>query len=292
MEPTDFPMMRAAARATPYFDSSVRLIAKGVAEGMIRNADYKEAKDTLSRAVEQAWRAQTSGFFARGEYEKRPQASELYWDVSMLGLYMVSSTSKKLAAYKGPADPAIDAMRAVLSEAQPLADAVASLKDKVVKGRTPRAQPVPVNPDKVIGTCGVCFRHIAVTERGVMALHGYRRPGHGTQTASCQGTRFRPLEVSDEGLRWLIGAYEKERIHALDQLARLDKGWRPDRLLVKRERGLGVEWIEPTDARWDREIRLMRAEAESTASSADRVLPGLRKKLAEWKKVGLPERAG
>ena len=44
MEPTDFPMMRAAARATRYFDSSVRLIAKGVAEGAIRNADYKGFK--------------------------------------------------------------------------------------------------------------------------------------------------------------------------------------------------------------------------------------------------------
>lgn len=44
-------------------------------------------------------------------------------------------------------------------------------------------------------TCQICGRVIQA-KKGVIAHHGYNRPGHGWQTASCHGARFLPYEVS------------------------------------------------------------------------------------------------
>ena len=72
-------------------------------------------------------------------------------------------------------------VRSFAAEALPLAEAVVSLKDKVVKGRAPSTGPAkPVNPNKIVKTCPCCFRQIAVTD-GTMAHHGYQRPGHHRQ---------------------------------------------------------------------------------------------------------------
>ena len=43
-----------------------------------------------------------------------------------------------------------------------------------------------------------------------MAHHGYRRTGFGFQTASCPGVNFKPLEVSTEGLEWLISSVRNQ----------------------------------------------------------------------------------
>lgn len=50
------------------------------------------------------------------------------------------------------------------------------------------------------GTCGLCFRNIKIPG-GVLAFHGYRRPGTGYTEGQCDGTGRRPFEVSVEVTR-------------------------------------------------------------------------------------------
>lgn len=50
-----------------------------------------------------------------------------------------------------------------------------------------------------MATCQICAREIKASN-GVIALHGYKRPGHGWQTASCMGAKFAPYEVSRDRL--------------------------------------------------------------------------------------------
>lgn len=47
--------------------------------------------------------------------------------------------------------------------------------------------------------CQICERAI-LSNTGVVAHHGYQRPGHGWQTASCFGARYRPYEVACDAL--------------------------------------------------------------------------------------------
>ena len=55
LHPDHFPSLRAAARRPDQFDKAVYAIADGVASGSIRNIVLKDAKDTLSRAVDAGW---------------------------------------------------------------------------------------------------------------------------------------------------------------------------------------------------------------------------------------------
>jgi hypothetical protein len=49
--------------------------------------------------------------------------------------------------------------------------------------------------------CQICGHfHLGFVKRGVLAHHGYQRPGHGYQTQSCYGALKQPLHVSCEAL--------------------------------------------------------------------------------------------
>ncbi len=53
-------------------------------------------------------------------------------------------------------------------------------------------------PEKIT-TCQICGRPTKA-KNGLIAHHGYKRPGDGWQTASCMGARFLPYEVSCDRL--------------------------------------------------------------------------------------------
>lgn len=64
-------------------------------------------------------------------------------------------------------------------------------------------------------TCQCCGRkHLANT--GVIAHHGYQRPGGGWQTASCWGARVMPFEVSRDRLGELLGYLEQHKTRLID----------------------------------------------------------------------------
>lgn len=65
-------------------------------------------------------------------------------------------------------------------------------------------------------TCQICARAI-LANTGKIAHHGYTRPGHGWQTSSCFGARFRPYEVACDALPLAIKSVEAHinRVEAL-----------------------------------------------------------------------------
>ena len=276
------PLLRTAARSPSRFEVAVERVLAGIEVGSIRNAEYQDVKYEISRAAEDAWKNHVSGpFFHGGKWETLPlDVNELYDSIMILSLHDVISTAKKVARSKATG-PAVDAMRAYCAEVLPLAEAVASLKDKVVKGRAPSAGPSkPVNPNKVVKTCSVCFRAIAVVG-GTMAHHGYTRPEMGWQTASCQGIRFKPLEVSSEGLQWLIAAL-RERLDAR-KLAYAKRATHPEVLMTRQGRDGAAVKVVRDDPLWPQLFARHVGELRSEIAAIERDLPVLDKMLADWK---------
>ena len=55
--------------------------------------------------------------------------------------------------------------------------------------------------------CQICARDIKA-KNGLIAHHGYQRPGYGWQTESCMGARFEPYEVSRDRIPAVLDAYK------------------------------------------------------------------------------------
>lgn len=283
--PENFPLLRQAASRPERFDQAVEAIASGIETGTIRNVDYKAAKEALGRAADQAWKNEVSEpFFYAGRYQDQPEAVQALWNAIMImSLHDVLATARKLAKTTATGT-AVEAMKAYLDEVLPLAEAVASLKDKVVKGRVPRSEPArPVNPNKIVKTCACCFRAIAVMPGGTMAHHGYQRPGDGYQTASCPGIRFRPLEVSDEGLRYIITVCEDQLSRATTALGDSDT---ITSLTLPDRPGQPLKKITDQDAGWANALRSYKLGLESKIRNTEAALGSLRQRLAAWEPVG------
>lgn len=75
------------------------------------------------------------------------------------------------------------------------------------------------NNTEKIWTCQICGRPIKAKD-GIIAHHGYKRPGDGWQTASCAGARHKPYEISCDCLPPTI-TYIK--IHIQNVEARLEE---------------------------------------------------------------------
>lgn len=282
MTPEQFPIIRANLRTTLRFDAALAEIAAGVEAGAIRNVVLNDAKSTLANNIDDAWgKHVTEPFFASGNYQQQPEAVQLLGlSIHIWGLHDVIAASKKLDKTTATG-PAVDAMRAFCAEALPLAQAVAALKDKAIKGRAPNPEPAKVaNPDKVVKTCPVCFRPIAV--RGsTMAHHGYKRPHEGWQTASCPGIRFKPLEVSSEGLQWLIGALRARLAECEVAYSNRDS---KDSLRV-RTGGTNskMEIITPDSPHWASHFRAFVSNLQAEINHLHHTVPELDTKLANWK---------
>lgn len=217
--PDQFELLRPEGRRGEKFDEAISALRAGVEASEIRKVVLDEVKFTLGRAVENAWDKHVQEpFFFSGRYRDQPDAVlGLQNTINMSSLHDCLATAKKIER-SGLEGPVIDAMKAIMTEALPLAQATRDLKDHVIKGRAPNPNPPPENPDKEIGTCSCCMRGIAVATVG-MAHHGYQRPGTGQQTSSCSGVRFPPLEVSTEGLEWFIGATRTHFERLADRIA-------------------------------------------------------------------------
>lgn len=279
-----FPILSAATNSPNRFRTALEDIATGVRDGAIRNTVLNEAKYYLSRAASDGWEKTVSDpYFHAGAWKTQPQDVQDLGDaILIMSLHDVIGASKKVNKSTA-SGPAVDAMRAYCAEVLPLALSVASLKEKVLKGRAPRpTKAKPVNPDKLVQTCPVCFRQIAVL-RGTMAHHGYKRPGAGWQTASCPGVRFKPLEVSSEGLKWLTDVL-RERLRSLESTYETRES--KQSLMVERSRRQGgVETITRDSPQWHDHFRVFVANLQAEIRAITSDLPMLEKRLADWQPI-------
>jgi hypothetical protein len=214
----DYPTLERFTESVTSLERWLDVLAEGDAKGQIRFVAYNDAREAISRAVEKAWRGVIDPYVNDGRWESLPRnVHDVQQETRVYGIHHISAAVKRLTSTK-LSHPLIDNMRALATELLPLNQAISELKTKIVKGRAPGTGPSkPGNPNKVVKTCACCFRSIAISE-GKMVHHGYQRPGGGRQTESCWGIRFPPLEVSSEGLVWILDVFEK-------QLADADTAW-------------------------------------------------------------------
>lgn len=279
-----FPILASTVLKTERFEASLQAINDGIQASSIRNVVLKEAKETLSRAVNDAYKTYISEvFFYGGKWENlSKEVVELYDSVNVHGLHDVIAASKRVNK-STLQDPAVVAMRTFLNEALPLAEAVASLKDKIVKGRVLN-EPKPVNPNKIIKTCPCCFRKIAVVG-ATMAHHGYERPQIGWQTPSCYGVRFKPLEVSNEGLVWLIGVV-KSRFDKVTELLSKKDSLTELTIQVRIARNkYDTQVVKKGETRWFREFDIYSSRLKYEFDGLKKELASLQDVLANWKQV-------
>lgn len=156
---------------------------------------------------------------------------------------------------------------------------------------TPRATPTT--------TCQICARPIEANT-GVIAHHGYKRPGNGWQTASCFGARRLPYEVScdaipeaiESALRY-VAEEEKalQRFHdappeTLVELQYL--GWRGpgERPVLRRPDSFDPDHL-PVSFRGDQRYELryvnLRSEMRGWITRAKSDIKFLRARLAAWR---------
>jgi hypothetical protein len=95
------------------------------------------------------------------------------------------------------------------------------LKKFVVKGRRPSGKIAIENPNKIIMTCPCCGRKIAVGTNDRMVNHGFQRPGYGWLVGNCIGVNHKPLEVSDEGLRYMVELLTNEHEKLIEKSIKL-----------------------------------------------------------------------
>jgi len=76
-----------------------------------------------------------------------------------------------------------------------------------------------MNTTEKITHCQICARDIKANT-GLIAHHGYQRPGMGWQTSSCDGAKQLPYEVSRDYIPVVI---ERYKMHAANQDAMADE---------------------------------------------------------------------
>lgn len=96
---------------------------------------------------------------------------------------------------------------------------------------------------KEMYTCQICERLIRA-KAGILAHHGYKRPGDGWQTESCMGARNLPYEVSCDMLPPAILAIKRWIQSRKEWLANFEKN-PPEKLYRERNYGPREEYDRP-----------------------------------------------
>lgn len=196
---------------------AVKVLEDGIAAGSVRNVDFNDAKDTINRAIEEG----AAAFLTTGPHSnKHPQSD--WWlaayacEAFVHGASNVVAALKRAKAYQTSLIP----YTTFLTQLLPLVALIQVAKPLIVKRQD---QPKVVSPKQAAKlaksmTCQCCGRAI-FAETGVIAHHGYQRPGGGWQTASCAGARELPFEVNRDALGKLIVYLKSWKARAVKGLA-------------------------------------------------------------------------
>lgn len=289
MKPEDFPVLLSIVAGTVDRERRLRdamaTLSGAIAIGAMRKVEHDDLKNVLGSAVAKAFERAIWAPFLPGirDAQGRPQeaANSLAASINIMSLHDVLSAKRKVDATTATG-PIVDALRAFLNEVHPLAVAMSTLKGALVKGRAAptaeqqlRSQSLR-NPDKIMVTCACCFRSIALAGQ-TMAHHGYTRPESGSQTSSCLGVRFRPLEVACDGLVCILDSEKR-------LLERLRKSYehRAEITTLADRRGRSLPPIGPADSQWHLALASYVANLESSIRFTTRRVADLQLRLDAW----------
>ncbi len=250
---------------------------KLVTAAEVYNADYVDAKFTLARSVDEAWDA------LKVPYDTYRVIG------SVMCLHDIISMSKKVAK-AGASIPAADRVRveALCVAFLPVALLMKSLKNNTIKARKPasaevlaeRAAKEASKNRMERATCGCCFSNQAVLPNGLIHDHGYKLPREWMKTGSCYGRQFRPLEVSDEGPKFMVTMLEAAEKNAV---AAAEAAPKATKLFRNKWDAKCTEQVGPEHPAFARLLVSHVAEAESRLRSIRTDLAEFRKVVAEWK---------
>ena len=260
------------------FLNAVRTIEEGMNDMVVYNTEFNDAKERISRVVDEAWKFYVSEpFFYAGKWQELSAEDINVYDINVYGLHDTISASKKVAKLKHYS-VLMTTVRNLLAECLPISLAVKELKPKVIKGRKPSGRVAEVNPDKVVKTCPCCLRQIAV-RGGTMVHHGYERTGHGYTIGSCPAVnRFKPLEESSEGALYMIDQFKMILARASNTLAVAD-----DLNEISRTfRDGSKETYRRGDAKFGMEIFHHKSSLESTIRHAQHDIDLFEKTVVEF----------
>lgn len=247
--------------------------------GTIFNVDYESYRTRLGRAFEDA----LDDVFKSVKLD--------YSDHSVLGfglgLHSVPSLLKKLSKpkqFKVTSPEAVEKIRAFVQACLPIHQIIVALKKMVVKGKK------PLSPEKAaakaaqlaaknVKTCACCFRPIATDVSGLIADHGYRIPRPGLKSSSCPGRQFRPLEVSDDGVKHMIKLYEGWIADTMKAIKAA-----PDKTTIVKKAYTGkMVTIAKGDPTWAVEFQRYMKDLENNLESDQEQLKKFQAVLANWK---------
>jgi hypothetical protein len=158
--------------------------------------------------------------------------------------------------------------------------------------------PLPDSPmPETRATCQVCGRQIKAAS-GLIAHHGYNRPGYGWQTASCPGARYLPYEQSCDRLKEIIE--DIKRFVSREQEAQADFLANPPTSITVYERVSAWKSDEKREYErprtfdpnnyygsiprtYENAYRNRKYSYESTIKAAKSDLATMQKRLTEWK---------
>jgi len=247
---------------------------RNITAEVVYNADYVEAKFILGRRVEEAWDALKVPY-------------DLYRAIGSVScLHDVISMSKKvnkggLVVDRGIIEP----LRAFCAIVLPIALLMKDLKNKTLKSHKPNPEVEARKAAKFEdamprATCGCCFKGQAVLPNGYIHDHGYTLPEEWHKSASCYGRQFRPLEVSDEGPKYMVTLLENaERI----SIAALEAAPKATRLFLHPHNAYDTVQVEVGHPAF---VRLLINHIENAKNNLSRIqkdLAAFRRVVAEWK---------
>lgn len=208
------PLIEAALLALPSsrrrerYPVAIATLANALAENHIWNVDYKDAREEISRTIEDALRPVGTPIFraieALDEVNHTDRKHEHYNDIS--GSCAFNAAKGRAARLRKHASdlmaqiPMLDLYVRMLDEVALLNDAFVALKPVIVKGRKPLENPEPIDLSNT-GICAICGNRQKLN--GGMVHHGFRiSDGRGNyigqRMGKCFGVGYQPFELSCE----------------------------------------------------------------------------------------------
>jgi len=260
------------------------LFAAHASGSSIHNPDYQDAKRCLSDAVHWAQEYNISEPYTAGRGGDNPE-THVTWALKTYSLHDYIGKAKKLHKVLAEHRPSPEFQRdliALYDAMLPVAQIVAELKDKVVKGRKPNpeaaARRMAVESRKVVRTCSVCLSNIGILH-DVISDHGYRLPHAGMKTATCPGSGWPALEESSAGVKNVIEATIRY-INAM--VARRGQAPTIESITLRDYAGRPVI-IDRNSPKWERAYERYVNDIDENLKAARHALGVYEKRLANWK---------
>lgn len=215
LTPDQFPLILAALsdREAGWFANALTAMEKYENEGLVQKDEFADLKSTFNRAFEKSWsKHMREPFLNAGRWENLSSA-EYKFENSMGYPQCHTSSGMLKRLVPAPKGAMRDAMIKIMKECVLIAVRVQALKDKIGK-RAPamtKTRQAEIDRSAKAMHCQICGCDV-LAETGVIAHHGYQRPGEGWQTASCHGARELPFETDRAALGVYIEALKERKI--------------------------------------------------------------------------------